>query len=69
MFLFQPKISWNFNGQKIVDSSKYNMTDKRNMKLFNVQLTDEGAYSCIAQNFAGNASITYQLLTIGIGPI
>jgi hypothetical protein len=58
-------MSWTIDGQKIVQSHKHDMTDKRNMKLFNVQLADEGAYSCIAKNFAGNTSITYQLLVIG----
>ncbi|KAL0164834.1 hypothetical protein M9458_040587, partial [Cirrhinus mrigala] len=55
-----PSVSWLKDGTALLDGSQYKISDE-GLTLNQVGLMDEGVYTCVASNIAGQDKATIQL--------
>lgn len=56
----EPSVSWLKDGSSLLDGSQYRISDGA-LTLNQVGLMDEGIYTCVASNIAGQDEATIQL--------
>lgn len=56
----EPSVSWLKDGSALLDGSQYKISDEA-LTLNQVGLIDEGVYTCVASNIAGQYEATIQL--------
>ncbi|XP_062584185.1 peroxidasin-like isoform X2 [Saccostrea cucullata] len=64
-----PTITWKFNDVTIVPSSKYNVDSIGNLDISDLQLSDQGAYTCQAGNEEGFAVAEARVTIQGEAPV
>ncbi|CAF0824612.1 unnamed protein product, partial [Didymodactylos carnosus] len=57
----QPTITWFHNGYQLFQSSNHHITGSGSLHIRRVSLANDGIYTCIAENSAGNATHTVQV--------
>ncbi|KAL2100130.1 hypothetical protein ACEWY4_004524 [Coilia grayii] len=58
----QPKVHWVKNGEVVIPSDYFQIVDGSNLQILGLVRSDEGYYQCVAENDAGNAQATAQLI-------
>ncbi|XP_063067047.1 netrin receptor DCC [Engraulis encrasicolus] len=58
----QPKVHWVKNGEVVIPSDYFQIVEGSNLQILGLVRSDEGYYQCVAENDAGNAQATAQLI-------
>ncbi|XP_017158714.1 netrin receptor DCC, partial [Poecilia reticulata] len=57
-----PTVRWMKNGEEVIPSDYFQIVDGTNLQILGLVKSDEGFYQCVAENSAGGAQATAQLL-------
>uniref|UniRef100_A0A3Q3WKH0 DCC netrin 1 receptor n=1 Tax=Mola mola TaxID=94237 RepID=A0A3Q3WKH0_MOLML len=57
-----PTVHWMKNGEEVIPSDYFQITEGSNLQILGLVKSDEGFYQCIAQNSAGSSQAMAQLL-------
>ncbi|EGV98585.1 Netrin receptor DCC [Cricetulus griseus] len=57
-----PTVNWMKNGDVIIPSDYFQIVGGSNLRILGVVKSDEGFYQCMAENEAGNAQSSAQLI-------
>ncbi|XP_031433341.2 netrin receptor DCC [Clupea harengus] len=57
-----PKVHWVKNGEVVIPSDYFQIVEGSNLQILGLVRSDEGYYQCVAENDAGNAQATAQLI-------
>ncbi|KAJ8415634.1 hypothetical protein AAFF_G00426140 [Aldrovandia affinis] len=59
-----PAVHWVKNGEMVVPSDYFQIVDVSNLKILGLVKSDEGFYQCVAENEAGSAQASAQLILL-----
>ncbi|XP_058133726.1 netrin receptor DCC isoform X1 [Dasypus novemcinctus] len=57
-----PTVNWMKNGDVVIPSDYFQIVGESNLRILGVVKSDEGFYQCVAENEAGNAQTSAQLI-------
>ncbi|KAM7320498.1 hypothetical protein ACRRTK_020941 [Alexandromys fortis] len=57
-----PTVNWMKNGDVVIPSDYFQIVGGSNLRILGVVKSDEGFYQCVAENEAGNAQSSAQLI-------
>ncbi|XP_033033590.1 netrin receptor DCC-like [Trachypithecus francoisi] len=57
-----PTVNWMKNGDVVIPSDYFQIVGGSNLRILGVVKSDEGFYQCVAENEAGNAQTSAQLI-------
>ncbi|KAL8204084.1 UNVERIFIED_CONTAM: hypothetical protein K2H54_066970 [Gekko kuhli] len=57
-----PTVQWIKNGEVVIPSDYFQIVGGSNLRILGLVKSDEGFYQCVAENDAGNAQTSAQLI-------
>ncbi|KAK9408663.1 netrin receptor DCC-like [Crotalus adamanteus] len=57
-----PSVQWIKNGEVVIPSDYFQIVGGSNLRILGLVKSDEGFYQCVAENEAGNAQTSAQLI-------